>query len=141
MVLLLGAIFGACTLGLGFRALTHAADAGARQRAIRSFDTFIERARITSLGGAGSAQPVELELPDSHMLIDGKLIQLMAGEEVLRSELLPLPALTEIGLGGRLTSGRYLIELKRATRDRTTSALIDNGALRVGGYYLELGRG
>jgi hypothetical protein len=142
VVLLLGAILGASALALGFKAMGRAADTETRQRAIRSFNEFIERARIVALGGVGSTQQVELELSGAQMLFDGRLVQLVDGDETLRSEVIQLPIVTSVG---RLDGGRCSMTLKRATNDELqnnelAAALVDNGALRLEDYFVELRR-
>jgi len=141
VVLLLGAILGASTLALGFKAIGRAADTEARQRAIRSFDEFTERTRIVALGGVGSTQQVELELSGAQMLFNGRLVQLVDGDEILRSEVIQLQIVASID---RLNGGRCSMALKRATNDELQNnelvrALVDNGALRLGDYFIELG--
>lgn len=141
VVLLLGVIFGACTFGIGAKCLMRAQNATGEQRAIESFNTFVERARAACMGGVGSAQQVRLELSGSRVLVDGRLVQLAVGDGVLRTEILPLPVVD--GAGGELGEGSYLLELKRATREGAGGfilGLIENGALHVNDYYLELRR-
>jgi hypothetical protein len=121
VVLLLGIALAACTLGLGFRCLGDVQTLGGRQRAIESFDTFVERARMVSAGGVGSAQQVELELGGGKITIDAELVQLSIGEEVLRSEILPLSIRADNA--EELCSGIYVIELQRDAED---------------GYFLEV---
>jgi len=142
VVLLLGAILGASALALGFKAMGRAADTETRQRAIRSFNEFIERARIVALGGVGSTQQVELELSGAQMLFNGRLVELVDGDEILRSEVIQLPIVASID---RLNGGRCSMTLKRATNDELQNndlvrALVDNGALRLEDYFIELGR-
>jgi len=124
VVLLLGTVLAMCALGLGVEAMTRAQSLGERQRAIESFNTFIERARMASAGGLGSEQWVELELAGGKLVVDANLVQLVVGEEVLRSEILPLPVVldsrdNEIGGGG------YAVELRRGSE---------------GGYFLMVRR-
>jgi len=142
VVLLLGAILGASALALGFKAMSQAADTWARQRAIRSFNEFIERAQIVALGGVGSTQQIELELGGTQMIFDGRLVQLVDGDEILRSEVIQLPIVASID---RLDGGRCSMTLKRATNDELQNnelviALVDNGALQLGDYFIELRR-
>lgn len=120
VVLLLGAVLAACTLGLGTRALIQEQKLNERQKAIEGFNSFIERARMASAGGLGSVQHVELELTGAEIMVDANLVQLVVGEEVLRSELMPLPLVSE---GGKIGEGSYAIELKRSE-----------------GYFLEIKR-
>jgi len=140
VVLLLGAILGASALALGFKAIGRAADTEARQRAIRSFNEFTERVRIVALGGVGSTQQVELE--GTQMIFDGRLVQLVDGDEILKSEVIQLQIVT---LVDKLDGGRCSMTLKRATSDELQNnelvrALVDNGALRLGDYFIELRR-
>ena len=142
VVLLLGAILGASALVLGFKAIGRAADTEARQRAIRSFNEFTERTHIVALGGVGSTQQVELELEGTQMIFDSRLVQLVDGDEILRSEVIQLPIVASID---RLNGERCSMILKRATNDELQNnelvrALVDNGALRLGDYFIELRR-
>lgn len=113
VVLLLGTALAACALGLGVESIARAQSLDERQRAIESFNTFVERARITSAGGLGSEQWVELELAGSKLVFDANLVQLVIGEEVLRSEILPLPIVLDSD-GDEIGEGGYAIELRRA---------------------------
>lgn len=110
VVLLLGAVLGAGTLAIGTTCLDQARRLSERQRAIDSFNHFVERSRMLSAGGVGSVQLVELELGGGEIIVDGELVQLMLNGDLVRSDTLPLPVFsqeTELG------SGSYLIELKR----------------------------
>ena len=120
--LLLGIVMAACTLGLGLKCIDNAQTFDQRQRAIGSFNSFIERASAVSFGGVGNVQRVELELGGGEIVIDSKLAQLRVGEEVLRSEVLQLPVYAK---NARLENGVYEIELKRGTQ----------------GYFLEVRKG
>jgi len=111
VVLLLGVALAACTIGLGLRCLGDVQRLGGRHRAIESFNTFVERARMVSAGGVGNAQEVELELGGGRISIDAEVVQLSVGEEGLRSEILPLPIRADDMEG--LCSGTYVIELQR----------------------------
>ena len=122
VVLLLGAVLAASTLAIGTACLDRVQRLGERQRAIESFNTFVERARMASTGGIGSVQQVELELTGGKLVIDANLVQLIYGEEVLRSETLPLPVVLDGG-GFEIGTGSYAIELLRGDE---------------GGYFLEV---
>lgn len=124
VVLLLGTTLAACTLGLGVEAMARAQSLSERQRAIESFNTFIERALVASSGGLGSQQWVELELAGGELVVDSNLVQLSVGGEVLRSEILPLPVVLEDG-GHEIGEGGYTIELQRG---------------QEGGYFLGMRR-
>lgn len=110
VVLLLGTVMGASTLAIGFACLDQARRMNERQRAIDSFNIFIERARMVSTGGAGSTRLVELELGECVIVLRGELVQLVAGGEILRSDVLPLPFYFSVPL---LSSGSYRISLWR----------------------------
>ncbi len=120
VLLLLGTALAACALGLGIESMRRAQSLGERQRAIESFNTFVERARITSAGGLGSEHWVELV--GGKLVFDANLVQLVVGEEVLRSEVLPLPIVLEGG-DYEIGEGSYAIELRRGAE---------------GGYFLEI---
>ena len=109
VALLLGAVLGASTLAIGFACLDQAQRLNERQRAIDSFNFFVERARMLSAGGVGSVQLVEFELVGCKIILDEKLIQLVTGEEVVRSDVLPMPVSAP---ASQLSTGTYLIELK-----------------------------
>lgn len=122
VVLLLGAVLAASTLAIGTACLDRVQRLGERQRAIESFNTFVERTRMVSAGGIGSVQQVELELTGGKLVIDANLVQLIYGWEVLRSGILPLPVVQEGG-GFEIGTGSYVIELRRDGED---------------GYFLEV---
>jgi len=130
VVLLLGVIFGACTFGIGAKCLMRAQNSTEKQRAIESFNAFVEQAHATCMGSVSNARQVELELSGGRILIHDRLVQLVVDNESLKTEILPLPILSESG--GELHDGNYLLELKRATRE--------NGTLHINDYYLELRR-
>jgi len=110
IALLLGAVLGASTLAIGFACLDQTQRLNERQRAIDGFNLFVERARMLSAGGVGSVQLVELELGGCKIILDGELVQLVTGEEVVRSDVLPIPVSAPVS---QLSSGTYLIGLKR----------------------------
>ncbi len=112
IVLLLGAMLAASTLGIGTTCIDRTQRLDERQHAINSFNSFVERARIISAGGIGSIQQVELELNRGKLVFDAKLVQLTYDEEVLRSEILPLPIVLEGG-GFKIGAGSYSIKLQR----------------------------
>ena len=113
VALLLGIVMAACTLGLGLKCIDNAQTFDLRQRAIESFNSFIERARTASAGGFGNTQLVELELGGGEIVVDSKLAQLWIDGEVLRSEVLQLPIHAK---NARLEDGVYEIELKRGAQ-------------------------
>ncbi|MDI6884276.1 MAG: hypothetical protein QMD00_04000 [Hadesarchaea archaeon] len=110
VALMLGAVLGASTLAIGAACLDQAQRLSGRQRAIDSFNHFVERARMLGAGGVGSIQLVELELGGGEIIVDGELVQLMLDGELVRSDVLPLPVSAP---ESELNSGSYLIELKR----------------------------
>jgi hypothetical protein len=76
------------------------------------------------------------------MFFDGRLVQLVDGDEILRSEVIQLPIVAPMD---RLDGERCSMTLKRATNDELKNnelveALVDNGALRLGDYFIELRR-
>jgi hypothetical protein len=124
VVLLLGTVLATCALGLGVEAMTRAQSLGERQREIESFNTFAWRARMAGAGGLGSEQWVELELAGGKLVVDANLVQLVVGEEVLRSEVLPLPVVLDGG-DNKIGGGSYAIKLQRGS---------------TGGYFLGVRR-
>lgn len=117
MTLLLGVLLGTFTLGLGVKCLTDVRSLLERERAVESFDTFVERARVACAGGRGSMQQFELELPNSRIIAGGRLLQLSVGDEIKRSEIMPLPILLDGREAWETGGGRYSIELQRSDRD------------------------
>lgn len=123
IMLLLGTVLGACTLGIGIRCLTNAQRLSELQQAVDGFNTLVERARIVCAGSEGNIQQIELDLPTGRIIVEGKLLQLMVDGEVRRSEVLPLPVLVDGHETREIVNGRYAIELQRDSR---------------GEYFLEL---
>lgn len=117
VVLLLGTVLAASTLAIGTTCLDRVRRLGERQRAIESFNSFVERARMISAGGIGNLQQVELELAGGKLLFDSNLVQLIYGGEVLRSETLPLPVVQDGG-GFEIGTGSYAIELQRGSEGK-----------------------
>lgn len=116
MVLLLGTVLGACTLGIGVRCLAGVQRLSELQQAVDDFNAFVERARIACAGGEGNIQQIELDLPTGRIIVEGKLLQLVVGDEVRRSEVLPLPVLIDGHGAQEIINGRYAIELQRNSR-------------------------
>jgi len=112
VVLLLGAALAASTLAIGTVCLDRAQRLGERQHAIESFNSFVERARMASAGGIGVTQQVELGLKGSKIVVDANIVQLTYADEVLRSEILPLPIALDGG-SFEIGTGSYSIELQR----------------------------
>lgn len=110
VALLLGAVLGASALAIGFACLDQTQRLNERQRAVDSFNLFVERTRMLSAGGVGSVQLIELELGGCKIILDEELVQLVTGEGVVRSDVLPIPVSTPLS---QLGTGIYLIELKR----------------------------
>jgi len=123
IVLLLGTVLGACTLGIGVRCLAGVQRLSELQQAVDDFNAFVERARIVCAGGEGNIQQIELDLPTGRAIVEGRLLQLMVGNEIRRSEVLPLPVLVDGNEAWEIANGRYAIELQRNSR---------------GEYFLEL---
>jgi len=125
IVLLLGTVLGACTLGIGIRCLGNVQGLSELQQAVDGFNAFVERARIVCAGGEGNIQQIELDLPTGRAIVEGRLLQLVVGNEIRRSEVLPLPVLVDCHEAQEILNGRYEIELQRNSR---------------GEYFLELRR-
>lgn len=123
MILLLGVMLGVCTLGIGARCLANVRNLSELRQAVDDFNVFAERARIVSAGGEGNIQQIELDLSPGRIVARGKLLQLVVGDEVRRSEVLPLPILVDGHEDWEVINGRYAIELRRNNR---------------GEYFLEL---
>ena len=110
VVILLGAVLGASTLGIGLACLDQARRSSERQQAIDSFDLFIQQVRMLSAGGVGSVQLIEIHTGDGVIVLDKNVARLVVDDEVVRSDILPLPVFTSTP---QLSTGSYLVELKR----------------------------
>ncbi len=117
-VLLIGTILGACTLGIGARCLANVRKLTDLQQAVDDFNSLVEGARIVSAGSKGSIQQIELDLPTGRIVARGKLLQLVVGDEMRRSEVLPLPILIDNSETWEITDGGYAIELQRDSRGK-----------------------
>lgn len=113
IILLLGTVLGACTLGIGVRCFGNVQNLTELQQAVDGFNDFVERARIVCAGGEGTVQQIELDLPVGSIVVEGNLLQLVVGNEVRRSELLPLPIIVCGYETWKIVNGRYEIELQR----------------------------
>ncbi|MFH1821629.1 MAG: hypothetical protein ABH852_04215, partial [Methanobacteriota archaeon] len=88
---------------------------GERQRVIDSFDLFVERAEFLSAGGMGSTQLVELDLGEDSIIVEGRCIQLLTGDAVVRSKIIPLEMSTR---NNELRSGSYIMKIGRTADGR-----------------------
>jgi hypothetical protein len=95
------------------------------QQAVDGFNVFVERAKIVCAGGEGSVQQIELDLPVGSIVVEGNLLQLVVGNEVRESELLPLQVIVYGYETWKIVNGWYEIELQRNS---------------LGDYYLALRR-
>jgi len=110
VVLLVGLVLGALTLGVGVSCLSRGKALVDEQRALADFEEFVLRTKHVSSGGVGSWQRVELELPEGAIAIEGRLAQLLWKGEVRMTELLPFPFSSD---APKLERGNYLLELQR----------------------------
>ncbi|KUO41365.1 MAG: hypothetical protein AVW06_04585 [Hadesarchaea archaeon DG-33-1] len=117
-VLLIGTILGACTLGIGARCLANVRKLTDLQQAVDDFNSLVEGTRIVSAGSEGSIQQIELDLPTGRIVARGKLLQLVVGDEMRRSEVLPLPILIDNSETWEIADGGYAIELQRDSRGK-----------------------
>jgi hypothetical protein len=113
MVLLLGTVLGACTLGIGIRCLGNVQNLTEVQQAVDGFNVFVERVKIVCAGGEGNVQQIELNLPVGSIVVEGELLQLVVDGEVRESELLSLPIIFNGYETWKIASGLYEIELER----------------------------
>lgn len=79
---------------------------------MESFDTFVAKIKTVIAGGPNSLQFVELETPNAKIVARGTLLQLWAGEEILRSEIVPLPVLLGDQSNWEIRDGRFAVELQ-----------------------------
>jgi hypothetical protein len=125
MILLLGTVLGACTFGIGVRCLGNVQNLTELQQAVDGFNLFVERAKIVCAGGEGNIQQIDLDLPVGSIVVEGNLLQLVVGNEIRESELLPLPIIVCGYETWKIVNGWYEIELQRNS---------------LGDYYLDLRR-
>jgi hypothetical protein len=125
MILLLGTVLGACTFGIGIRCLGNVKNLTEVQQAVGGFNVFVERAKIVCAGGEGNVHQIELNLPVGSIVVEGKLLQLVVGDEVRESVLMPLPVIFHGYETWKIANGLYEIELVRNS---------------FGDYYLDLRR-
>jgi len=107
VMLLMGMMLAASTIAIGMDCLDRVQRMSARQRAVDSFNIFVERAQLLSAGGAGNVRLVELDLGGGSIILDGNLVQLLAGDTVVRSEVLSLRLFAD---QNELRSGNYIME-------------------------------
>lgn len=112
VTLLLSTLLAASTLVLGLSCLDRFQRLNERQRAMESFDTFVAKIKTVIAGGPNSLQFVELETPNAKIVARGTLLQLWAGEEILRSEIVPLPVLLGDQSNWEIRDGRFAVELQ-----------------------------
>lgn len=113
--LVLGSLLAASTIAIGVACLDRAQRLSEQQRAVDSFNLFVERVRVISAGGVGVAQIMELDLGDCSIVVDGELVLLMADGAVKLSDVVPLRILSDCG---ELRSGSYIMELERSAGGR-----------------------
>lgn len=133
IVLIISLALGTFAIALGMKSMVRVRSLLGDQQAIESFDTLVEHVYSIGFGGVGGKRSFELELPESEIIVRGKIIQLEIENEVRRSEVLPLP----IFLDGSedkfsIQSGGYTLELQRVSDD---SSVLDKGD-----YFLHLRR-
>ncbi|MEM3420784.1 MAG: hypothetical protein QW315_00800 [Candidatus Hadarchaeum sp.] len=107
VVVMLGAIMAAGTVALGIETISRAQRMAQFQRAVESFDLFVEQCRLLCAGGLSDSRLVEIELGDGKIALKGNLVQLFI-EGTVRTELLPLPI---FGGENELRSGSYLLRI------------------------------
>lgn len=133
MILIISLALGMFAIVLGTKSMARVGGLLEDQQSIESFDTLVEHVYSISFGGVGGKRNFELELPESEIIVWGKIIQLEIENETLRSEVLPLPILLD-GFEDEFSiqSGGYTLELQRVSDD--------SSALGKGDYFLRLSR-
>ncbi|MGC8937167.1 MAG: hypothetical protein ACP5KV_07405 [Candidatus Methanomethylicaceae archaeon] len=111
--MLISCFLTASTLAIGFKGLDKLKSVQEQQRCISSFNNLVESAKLVSLGDEGSAQTIDLDLPNGKISFKGRVIKLIINEEVIKSEILPFPA----NMDAQIESGSYTIELA-SVKDR-----------------------
>lgn len=107
VVVMLGAIIAAGTVALGIETISRAQRMAQFQRAVGSFNLFVEQCRLLCAGGLSESKLVEIELGDGKIALKGNLVQLLI-EGTVRTELLPLPI---FGEEDELRNGSYLLRV------------------------------
>jgi hypothetical protein len=134
MILIISLALGMFAITLGMKSMVRVKSLLGDQQSIEGFDTLVEHVYSISFGGVGGKRSFELELPESEIIVRGKIIQLEIENEVCRSVVLPLPILLD-GFEDEFSiqSGGYTLELQRVSDD--------SSALGKGDYFLRLRRG
>ena len=104
---------------VGVRGLDRAESLQRDQRAVHSFEGFVRVATEVSHGRLGESQRVKLDLEGFEILIDGGLVELRHGEEVLRSEYLPLPVNSHENGIITVRDGIYCLRLEKTADFKT----------------------
>ncbi len=133
MILIISLALGMFAIVLGTKSMARVGGLLEDQQSIESFDTLVEHVYLISFGGVGGERSFELELPESEIIVRGKIIQLELENEIRRTEVLPLPILLD-GFEDEFSiqSGGYTLELQRVSDD--------SSVLGEGDYFLCLRR-
>lgn len=109
LVLLLGAMLAASAAAIGSNALNRVQRLTSEQRAINSFNNFVEQCQMLCAGGVGDSKVVELDLGEGKIALRGNLVQLLVGKTV-KGFLLPLSV---SAASDELYSGTYVLKVYR----------------------------
>ncbi|KXB02405.1 hypothetical protein AKJ45_02010 [candidate division MSBL1 archaeon SCGC-AAA261F19] len=128
IVIILCAFLSVLVLGLGMRGLDRAKRLVNDQRAIQSFDKLVEGSTELSYGGVGVKKRIRLELPNSRIHVDGRLIRLRKDNQLKRIEILPLPLRKGFRDEFFIKSGIFQLELECVPHDLR---IVEGGELRL----------
>lgn len=117
IVIILCAFLSVLVLGLGMRGLDRAKGLIDDQRAIQSFDKLVEASTELSYGGVGGKKRIRLELPNSRIHVEGRLIRLRKDNQLKRIEALPLSLKKGLRDEFIIESGIFQLELEYAPHD------------------------
>ena len=110
--LLLCVFIASIAVTVGVKGLNRARSLRNEQRAIVYYEDFIKAAKQVSHGRLGESQRVRLGLEGCVILLDGNLVELRRGGEVLRSEYLPLPVKMFTARENKIRNGSYRLRLE-----------------------------
>lgn len=108
VVLMLGVLGAALTLGIMVSGIDMAQRERDRLSAISGFDEFVSRVSLLCSGGEGSSAVCELEIGGGKVEVEGRKLKLVLDGEEMRSALIPVPFEPP---ARELRGGVYLITL------------------------------
>lgn len=111
VVLILCIVLASLAIGLGVKGLNQVRELQNKQKSIQSFNRLVKAASNTTYGGVNETKKIRLELDGGTIRINNDLAQLEKEEEIIKSEILPLPLLENEKENYNIQSGVFQIKL------------------------------